>query len=202
MSSRLIKYNLAKDLFDSTAQAVLDLNPEMFDTLDDVPPWAYKSLNTLWMVSGGPSANLANSIVATIGIGDNTSLGDIEIVARPNEHIYVEQSYKSDEPGSEVSVVDILIRKGRRLSNLSNLEFEHLVENVELRIRHVLDVIRRQARGLPSGLDIGGSYNLAKNAETPFTCTWQGFVESPNANEIASRYLCSYVRPTPRDPLA
>lgn len=198
MPAPVIRAYLLRDVVDSTPEAVMTLNASSWPSLDDIPPYMYTSLCTLWTGSSGNIADYEVSIVANSGQGADPSSNEISISAWLCESAYVQDQYQegsfmhSDFLGAE----NALVRIGLKTEVSPTEEVWDRIKMAEARIRLLLDGKLRGQSGFPPNIPITASADHSIDATDPqvFLCQWLGGETEPNSSQWVINYAVSYVR--------
>lgn len=191
MSAKAIRYYLMQDTVSGSASTVSTDNPNLWPTAADVPDYAYKSLGNLWLSSATPvSSQLGDSIVYRFGQND-TATNEISIFTQPIESV-ISDTMRDNTIGAEES--NLVIRITKTATSSSSVD---LIQNIELRLRYLLDINwRRRRRGTPPFIPSTGDKSL--DSAVGVLCEWDGYVTMPNAIQTIVRYKTYYVRGVPR----
>lgn len=173
MISELLRYNLINDYTDRDPQEFVTNYSTVFSASGQVPEYLYKSLKTIWLGSGAASSELANRVVSMTGIGDEDSAGTIVIMNDANfPSSQFPRGLRSDDPGAEVMMVNILLYGPRKSKTLYKD-----IQSAAQRIRYLLDLpTRTKVRGLSPNIDFpNSSYDWDKSVDSDdyLRCWWQ-----------------------------
>lgn len=198
MPAPVIRAYLLRDVVDSTPEAVMTLNASSWPSLDDIPPYMYTSLCTLWTGSSGNIADYEVAIVANSGQGADPASNEISISAWLCESAYIQDQSQegsfmhSDYLGAE----NALVRIGLKTEVSPTEEIWDRIEMAEARIRLLLDGKLRGQSGFPPNIPIVASADHSIDSTDPqvFLCQWLGGETEPSSSQWVINYAVSYVR--------
>lgn len=188
-----IKQVLAADLTDGSASTVSSRNSSLWPTAGVVPEYAYKCLGSLW-ASTSVSSVLLSRINYQFGEYQTAPEGEISLYTAPIESVRLEEPMFSNAPGAETTFLDIILSQPPGEMSVNRME------NVELRIRYLLDYIwRSQRRGggitpTPAQLTASGDSSISNT----ILCMWHSYLTPLRATEVGVRYVVAYNRNVPR----
>lgn len=193
MAFKAIQLYIASDVASSvvtTASGVQAANSDLWPTVSQVPPYAYKSLGEIWIGVSAASGTLLNRVVYKLGENLEASVGEISLLGDEIESVDVSNDgLQTNEPGGETMFVDIVLRLPEERQNWDTMQ------QADLRLRYLLDENwrarrHRVSRYIPNLGDntVGGNVRLR----------WIRHLVPPNAKEVWSRYMVAYTRSVPR----
>lgn len=196
MPNRILRYNLMQDTVDRDPSIPIAHSGGIYTATNQVPPYLYKSLSTLWYGSSG-IGNLDRDVVADLGTGRTYSGGSIVIYTDrsvPSSQDY--QGFRSDAFGWESAYLRIVLEKPTTMRDANNLLY------VAQRIAYDLDHTARGMRGLKPGLsypptsfgEIDTSIIDPATGIAPFMCRYDGTEYATTASRFTVRFHVQYAR--------
>lgn len=192
----VIKAILGGDLTDNSTAAdvfaadqLLDPEEQQFDTVDDVPPWSYMSLGTLFGAS--TTEALERRIVATLGMSKQVASGDIEISMKSSDAAERVRGNNQDDPGGMIGRARIMVRRPRDGSSQFPVDDDEFVYVVGMRIKRLIDQnYRSQVLGIDGDLTVPKGHGI--NTTYTFICYYEGYAGDENAIQMTYIYRVEY----------
>lgn len=120
-------------------------------------------------------------------------LGEISLYVVPVESVNIPEPMYSNTPGAETSYLEINLRQPESQMSINRME------QVELRIRYLLDYAWRSSRRggitpVPPVIPAVGDSSISD----PIFCKFDRYIVPLNSTEAGIRYVIAYLRNVPR----
>lgn len=192
MSAKCVRERIINDTTSRTAADVMTANPGKFASVGEVPVHLYKCAKDLLFPSGVPGGDaFPDFVIAKYGEAKTMADAGIELafISQEADISPLSEGKREDTTGAEYYLLRVMCR----LRDADAVTNPDVTEQLDLRIRYLIDSVIRGEAGLSTIIPSAGVDNTVDKTQG-VACYWLKYLDSPNTSEYLSLYCLQFTR--------